>query len=330
MLLKRNKTLFSHDWKSISGDFAVELRKQKRNLLVSTKRKELLTAQTPSLDAILNIEQGINVFESIRILKNCDLSEINSSTLTPQLISFMLISSEDDLLDISFILCNIAASGITAVETLVNCDYIQHCTDLIPDASLELCDNLVWAIANIAGSGKRYQERILEGDYLQNIYSYLMSKEVKTDIISTVSWSLRNLTQGDLRPNSSNIANLIEILKEFFLLQMPSIDENNLWAVYNVTCLGYIEDSLCTEIISSVIKYSSDKNLTLQLPACKILGNIASSSESRHTQFLIDIGITDILQYNIQSKHFLIIRESCWTLSNLLAGTNDQVKSVLS
>lgn len=329
MQSKRNLEIFKHNWEKNPGTFAVELRKKKRNFALLSRRKPWQTSQDPCENAISEILHGENIAQALSLLTKCNFESTNLDQLVPALVSIMISSTEDLLTDVSLILCNIAALGPTPISLLISCDYISHCSDLLTETDNEVCENLLWGCANILGTDLKYHNLILQNPILQSTLSILLHKEVKISFVDTVSWFIRNLTQTKTFFHLSDLQIIIQILKEIFSLDMPSIDKNSLYAVMSLASLGYEKEMLLTEIVSSVVKYSYDKDIELQFPACRAIGNIINSNKVEVTQFMIDIGMMDLLVHNLDSENLVIVKETCWTISNLLGGSVEQAQKVL-
>merc|ERR1712190_711777 len=67
----------------------------------------------------------------------------------------------------------------------------------------------------------------------------------------------------------------------------------------------------------------------VQTPALRAVGNIVTGDDS-HTQVILQGGalnhLKDLLGHNKKS----IRKEACWTISNVTAGTQDQIQEVVN
>jgi importin subunit alpha-6/7 len=315
--VNRNQVFFKHSWEIGREKFAIELRKKKRTDISQIKRKTLKNTQI----------QDYTVSKILSEFKSFDLKDISIEYWIPKLVYLMLQSTEDVLIEVSLILCNLAADGEKQVQAMVDCNYIQYCLSFLTTNNYELIENLIHSIGNIAATGQKYRNIILSTDFLNNLPRIIFHKELRISFVNTVGFCLRNLVQG-YSSNNNQIKILSMVIKELLLLEFSELNENCLWVLESLTRLENIEDILEENIVSAIIRFSADKNLSLQLPACKVIGNIVSGSVS-HTEFMIDIGILGILEHNIESEKNAIIKETCWTLSNILGGSIDQAKQVI-
>ncbi|CAN0508270.1 unnamed protein product, partial [Laminaria digitata] len=65
-------------------------------------------------------------------------------------------------------------------------------------------------------------------------------------------------------------------------------------------------------------------------PALRTIGNIVCAEDDKdYTQHIIDAGAVPYLQQLIAHSNREIQKEACWTLSNIAAGTVEQIQTVL-
>jgi len=74
---------------------------------------------------------------------------------------------------------------------------------------------------------------------------------------------------------------------------------------------------------------ATTESTTVLQPATRVIGNFTSSNNPDTTQMCIDSGIINVLPRLLSHRKKQIKREACWTLSNIAAGTPEQVQSVI-
>ena len=62
-------------------------------------------------------------------------------------------------------------------------------------------------------------------------------------------------------------------------------------------------------------------------PAIRVVGNIATGSHMQ-TQVIIACGVLNHMPHFLHSKKSNFVKEACWLLSNVTAGTQDQIQAV--
>ena len=81
-------------------------------------------------------------------------------------------------------------------------------------------------------------------------------------------------------------------------------------------------------IVKHVIDLLSHPSTEIQLPAARVVGNIATGSDEQ-TTYLLELDILPRLKTLMGSSNPAHIRkEACWVLSNIAAGTIEQVRAV--
>merc|ERR1711937_425657 len=63
-------------------------------------------------------------------------------------------------------------------------------------------------------------------------------------------------------------------------------------------------------------------------PAIRVVGNVATGSHQQ-TQVILACGALTHLPYFLHSKKSNLVKEACWLLSNVTAGTPDQIQAVI-
>ncbi len=68
--------------------------------------------------------------------------------------------------------------------------------------------------------------------------------------------------------------------------------------------------------------------MAISVPTMRCIGNIVTGDDNQ-TQMTIDAGVLINLNKAIQSNKKTIRKEACWILSNITAGSADQVQQCL-
>jgi importin subunit alpha-1 len=116
------------------------------------------------------------------------------------------------------------------------------------------------------------------------------------------------------------------------LIGLPDVDVQGdaLWA------LSYLSDGedeqvatvLNLGILPRVVDLLSSTAFAVQTPALRIIGNIASSENDKHTDAILDAGVLLKLVTLLSSPRKNLRKECCWTISNITAGTKKQIQAV--
>lgn len=91
-----------------------------------------------------------------------------------------------------------------------------------------------------------------------------------------------------------------------------------------------VDNVLKTGILDGLIKHLDKmKKMSILMPSLRIIGNIATGSTDQ-TQKIIEKGIIDRLFLLLDHEKNTVRKECCWILSNITAGTADQINIVFS
>jgi len=105
------------------------------------------------------------------------------------------------------------------------------------------------------------------------------------------------------------------------------------WAISYVTdSSDEHAEAVCstTGMIDALMRHLSSKNDDkLITPALRAVGNVITGTDN-HTQFCLEKGFLSCAANLLSHRKKTIVKETCWALSNVTAGTRDQVNSVIT
>lgn len=323
-LKQKHDQIFLHNWEERKGKFAVELRKHKR--YESIRKKRILRAQVSENKG--KNENDAEILKRISDFNREDLTYPDYCFIIPNLITAMLDSSEEIIKAITEFFCNVTIKNEEIIDLFISCDFVSYAIDLFTFYSQEVTENLLWALANIAGTGKKYRVCILETKFLDLLREFLLKTEVKINVIKCASWCLRNLIEKDVELKDYQSVEVYELVKELLMLDFTKVNLNCLCVLDTLTHNGYLRGIMDTEIIKRILFFLGDNDDNLKYKACAVIGNIIYQS-CTGTNLLLDVGVLDIINYNIESLNPSIRKESCWIVQNILAGDETQAKTIL-
>jgi importin subunit alpha-1 len=154
-------------------------------------------------------------------------------------------------------------------------------------------------------------------------------------LLGNVTWTLSNLCRGKPQPELVLVEPAIPAL--CYLACNSTVDDitaDALWA------LSYVADGN-DERIDAIIRADTEGALMKKVvecvkgnkaqlisPSLRILGNFVSGTEQQ-TQAVIDAGALGAAMTTLQSSKKTLRKEMCWMLSNIAAGTQDQISTLV-
>lgn len=197
------------------------------------------------------------------------------------------------------------------------------------DASVK--EQCIWALGNIAGDSASCRDFLLHLNILPHLLA-LTDSSVKQSLRRNAVWCISNLCRGKPIAPFEIVKTAVPRLIE--LLHTPddsSIVSDACWA------LSYLTDSEDHQI-DYILKYNAapivaqlllSTEQIIQTPALRVVGNIVTGEDS-HTDAIIQAGgltnLKELLQYHNKKG---VKREVCWTISNITAGTVEQIQKVM-
>jgi len=232
------------------------------------------------------------------------------------------------------------ASGDTEdTAFLVTNGVIPLFADYIGHQSLEVSVQAIWGISNIAGENSQYRDLVLGlHSYDKVITRYYNSDgNISNPALTishgrTLSFFFLNITRGKPVIQYSKVSGIIfylrKLLERFFVDNEVKMDVLWSFAYVTETEEGMEEFATLTDFLpmmSGLLALGVDP---ITSPTLRILGNLSSSNDE-HTQLLIDYNLLPIILNLTDHKKKAIRKEALFLLSNVAAGTLDQVQELL-
>ena len=180
-----------------------------------------------------------------------------------------------------------------------------------------LLRKIAWTLCNLCRSKPRLNVSIIQ--MVVNFLSYLICINDE-QVLEKVCWILSYLIDPD--DGKIDIKNTQNLNKN---VNAPCNNDSALRLIKNA---GLIDKLIKLQCING-----DYKNIGISHATIRIFASIASQDD-RKTQYIVNLGIlsqiNDLLQKHVQtkSKNVTVIKEACWLVSNITAGTKEQISSV--
>lgn len=359
---------FNQYFKMKRDQYLIEIRKGKNSKFLADKRLKFTESnsehekneQTPNLSDPFEVQEYANklvsalvqaieaqdynlVTESaekirrmISIDDNPPLEPLLKTNIAPTLVGFICPDNyqfEKLILEFSWILANIASGDGFYVQYLVDLEVIPKALDLLQYGTLDIKENAVTLLANIAGENTEYRDHLLQRGIV-NMIEYVYSTYVEGSSLtfpSEFAWFLSVLTRGSPYPDFDQMAPVLVIVAD--LLRQSQSKDVMKWVLRTFSNFAdggnnqiqKIFDLNCVEPLLSFLnpKYITD----IRVASLRTLGNLSTGTNS-HVESLMKFDILEPLAALLRDKAKAVRREAAWVLANILAAGENVIASV--
>lgn len=275
---------------------------------VSRVRKVLSRPQQPPIDAV--IETGV----------------------VPYLVHLLAHNSHRIQFEAAWALTNIASGSSRHTQAVLENNGVEFFAYLLRSPSEDVCDQAVWALGNISGDCVEYRDLCLQKGILPTLLNIIRSSQQRK-VVRNAVWCVSNLCRGKPRPDFAVVRECIPIVSQCALSDDEEAATDALWALSYLTDGDNFRISAVLEALSvpGIVQHvTSNRNPSMVTPALRILGNIVSGDDIQ-TQVCLRAGLLPALKMLLtgQDTKRTLLKEACWALSNITAGTRDQIQEVI-
>ena len=169
-----------------------------------------------------------------------------------------------------------------------------------------------------------YPDDIMIIELCLDIIYKLYENDEETSELKDFEQDLINFLNDLMDKFESNKDIIIASLKVIF--SITNVNVNVQSATTPKVMNKIIEIDLLKKIINKIDKLNPDEDKIEILISIRIIGNFAAMENSYYTDKVIELNILDKLKILIQDKYsFEIRKESAWIISNIAAGTTNQL-----
>jgi len=109
-------------------------------------------------------------------------------------------------------LTNIASGSTDHVNNLIEKDVLKHFITLLSSPHVEVIEQVIWGIGNIAGDSPMTRDSVLSSGALEQIAKVLEQAIPGTSFMRNASWALSNLCRGRPQPQYALVRRAIPCL----------------------------------------------------------------------------------------------------------------------
>lgn len=365
--LKQYKNLSKHeDMRRRRTECSVEIRKQKRDELLMKRRNfaeeeddvddaetstensaaappEKVAARLPFPEVIRilmsspSMEQTRDCFESIRRAlsksKNPPVEEVIQCGLLEALVQALAVEDEKVRFEAAWALTNVVSGTSEQTMKAVEAGATQPLVALTMHSSDAIAEQALWAVANIAGDTAQLRDYVIECGGVPALMTLVgRLGELSTSHARTLAWAFSNMCRHKNPPPPLPVlSELSKGLTKLITHEDRTVRQDTCWAISYMTDGPDEQIALARNetILGAVVGMLEADTEMLIAPALRVLGNMATGNDEM-TQAVIDVGTLKLIKPVInRSKSNSIIKECCWLVSNVIAGTQAQIQAVI-
>eukprot|EP01017_Pseudomicrothorax_dubius_P003632 TRINITY_DN1055_c0_g1_i3.p1 TRINITY_DN1055_c0_g1~~TRINITY_DN1055_c0_g1_i3.p1 ORF type:complete len:372 (+),score=76.85 TRINITY_DN1055_c0_g1_i3:32-1147(+) len=188
---------------------------------------------------------------------------------------------------------------------------------------------ILWGLSNMAGESFDYRDIMIQLCVVEVLMNIIATCSLDIDFCVTLMWFISNLSRGKPFPPEAEILKCFSVVRQGLMLEYVDILRDGMWALSYMSEQSEKIKGLVASggLIPRITKLILHENQSISLAALRCVGNMTNSIDA-YTDELLQNNILDAIHIKLQSTRIIIRRESCWCVSNILAGTHQQISKL--
>ena len=215
---------------------------------------------------------------------------------------------------------------------VINSGAVPHLIKHLSSPILDVREQAVWALGNIAGDSPMCRDNVLQAGALTPLLTLLSESEQHgLSMLRNTTWALSNFCRGKQpQPDWDLISPALTVLSK--LIHSPD-DEILIDACWAISYLSdgsndKIQAVIEAGVVPRLVELLNHRSSSVQFTALRSVGNLVTGDEPQ-TQIVIAAGALPALSTLLNSPKDSIRKEACCAISNITAGSLSQIQAVI-
>lgn len=248
----------------------------------------------------------------------------------PRLVELLLCPDSKIQFEAAWALTNIASTEFT--QAVVDAGAVPPLVRGMMSADANLREQSLWCIGNVSGEGSQLRDLLINTPGCVEALLQNLAYPGNIALLRNATWTMSNLCRGKPSPSPAAVQAMLPALA--FLLNNDDLGvlTDALWGVSYLTDGDDTTINLVVDhpgIVKRCVELMSNPNVTVVTPALRVIGNLISGSD-KCTQVAIDNGALRAIVPLFNNQKRTIRREACWAVSNIAAGTKEQISTMMA